>query len=441
MWICEHKLSGPLVDLFGFVSPSTSLRIYFLEMANHEEVVGESSSSRSTTSGNSTTGDSREYPFEGSPSRNTSGPQSPPSLTTIEMRNLDAFLEDPLDESEPILGPLEHSSGPVRQSPPPRDEDSRTISGRADSEVEIEGEDHPGGDRQVSSRGASSSGVPEKVPVPKGRKKATSEVREGHPDDAKFSTVSLVPPKESKIGEEGWLDTFYDELVLVKGNEGGVTQRKLNLVLPTRNDRAHDSEKGLCVYWRMPRCGFQLPLSAFARALLRALDVTPAQLTSTSWCTIASFELIFEEFKEQLRDARPTVPLFANFFTVAVSTDYLSVRRKLQGFELFDPRSNPRIQRIDAWNEAWVYISNPEAESSLKNIRCSWRVFGKGPGGKPKLNYELSTAEHRTIALLELLVKSQSSLSKTKFHSVVFLTLIIFDPFFRQKEKHEVRVR
>lgn len=237
------------------------------------------------------------------------------------------------------------------------------------------------------------------------RVKATSRPRSGCPADANFPTVSLIPARVFSHEKEGRLDTFYDELVCEMYRHD-ITRDKLSLCLPTAMDRAHDSDKGLCVYWKMPKCGFRLPINPFEEELLKTLDVPPSQLTSTSWCTIASFGRIFSEFGKELGYVKPTIALFAHFFTVAVtSKDFMSIKKKVTAPSLFDTVGNPRLQKIDAWNEDWAYITTPGKVRSLDGLRISWRVLGENSGGKPSLPSAMSPEESYTASRLEEFAK------------------------------------
>jgi len=292
--------------------------------------------------------------------------------------------------------------GQIRE---PRDEPTES------GDVSSEGEDteSEGGSealtRRVSSKGASVSceaGGSRKVPrMPKGGKK---KAREGYALDEFFPVASLIPPKESLCDNIGWVEEFYGELVGSRHRQD-VTPELLCLIPPSSEDRAFDANKGMCVFWKMPRCGFRLPLSRFERALLVELNVTPSQLTSTSWCTITSFERIFVDFEEELRGAKPSVPLFCHFFCLAISSmDYLTVKRKLGGVELFDSH-NPKIQRIHEWRDGWVWIPSPEKVPSLDRIRLDWRPLGKGCEGKPNFELTLSKDEERVARKIEQLVE------------------------------------
>lgn len=107
----------------------------------------------------------------------------------------------------------------------------------------------------------------------------------------------------------------------------------------------------------MLRCDFRLALSSFKRKLLKKLDVAPAQVTSTSWCTVVSFEAIFQEFSDQLDGVKLTIPIFAHFFIIiVVNDDYLAVNKRLKGDQIFNIAGDFRISRIDTWNKGWVYI-------------------------------------------------------------------------------------
>ena len=292
--------------------------------------------------------------------------------------------------------------GQIRE---PRDEP--TESGDVSSDGE-ETESEEGSEtltRRISSKGASvpcGTGDPSKVSrKPKGGKK---KAREGYALDECFPVASLIPPKESLCDNIGWVDEFYRELV-AGGHRKDITPETLCLIPPASEDRAFDANRGMCVFWKMPRCGFRLPLSLFERALLVELNVTPSQLTSTSWCTITSFERIFVDFAEELRGAKPSVPLFCHFFCLAISSmDYLTVKRRLGGVEIFDSH-NPKIQMIHEWREGWVWIPSPEKVSSLEGIRQDWRPLGKGFEGKPAFELKMSKDEEQVARKIERLVE------------------------------------
>jgi Putative gypsy type transposon len=199
--------------------------------------------------------------------------------------------------------------------------------------------------------------VPSKPKAPKkNRQKPTAIAREGHSFDRIFHTISLIVPRMQFLGNQERAVEFA-QILLHSERRDGV----LRVVAPDISDRAHNSYKGMTVYWKMPKCGFRLPLSKFTKDLLRTWDITPFQLTSTSWCVIISFEIIFHEFQEVLGTDQPTLPIFDHYFHLAIANhDYLAVKCRQGGMEIFDS-SNPRIFRIDAWNEWWVYIKDPKS--------------------------------------------------------------------------------
>jgi Putative gypsy type transposon len=189
--------------------------------------------------------------------------------------------------------------------------------------------------------------VPAKPKAPKKfRQKPTAIAREGHPFDKFFHTISLIVPRVRFLGNQEWADEFAQILVHFERRDGVP-----RVVAPDISDRAHDSYKGMVVYWKMPKCGFWLPLSKFSMDLLRTWDITPSQLTSTLWCVIISFEIMFHEFQKIMSTDQPTLPVFDHYFHLMIANhDYLVVKRRQGGLEIFDS-SNPQISRIDAWNE------------------------------------------------------------------------------------------
>lgn len=85
---------------------------------------------------------------------------------------------------------------------------------------------------------------------------------------SKLWKVHTIVPTKPPGDKNAWLtEVFPDELVK-SGHCHEITNEMLLLVLPGLNDRAHDYRKGMCIYWRMPACGFQLPLSRFQQSVL-----------------------------------------------------------------------------------------------------------------------------------------------------------------------------
>lgn len=147
------------------------------------------------------------------------------------------------------------------------------------------------------------------------------------------------------------------------------------LVPPTRNCRAHDSGKGMCVYHRMPSCGFRLALTPFQIRLLEYLKAPPVQLSPAAWCYITSFERLFAEF-EDLKGHEPSLPLLFHYFSLAVTSEFYSLKKKtVKKLEIFISESGKgqALSKVDYWNEGWVYIPNSNRVPSLATIPATWR--------------------------------------------------------------------
>ena len=288
------------------------------------------------------------------------------------------------------------------------------IRGERDTPTPSEGEetasDRPENSGNSGDEEGEKPNVPStsgRLPVAKSRKKPNSMVREGCSRDKLFPMASVIPPNKW-VREPGWISDFWEELVGEGFRDDDKFSRDtVGLIAPSFGDRALDHEKGLCVYWKMPKCGFQLALTNFERKLLKTLDITPAQLTAAAWCTIVSFEYIFETFKKELGNAVPTVPLLGHFFTVAItSDDYLAVKRKPKVERLFTEK-NPRISRVDSWNEGWAYIPHPERVESLQGIRKDWKPMKLGEKTqKHSIPSDLSAEEEAVAKKLVTLVRS-----------------------------------
>jgi hypothetical protein len=60
---------------------------------------------------------------------------------------------------------------------------------------------------------------------------------------------------------------------------------------------------------------------------------------------------MFHDFLEFLGTNQPTLLVFDHYFSLTIANyDYLSVKRRPGGLEIFDS-SNSQISQIDAWNE------------------------------------------------------------------------------------------
>lgn len=152
----------------------------------------------------------------------------------------------------------------------------------------------------------------------------------------------------------------------------------VRLKAPTPEDRAHDSEKGVAIYWKMPLCGFRLKLSPFVRGVLRDLDVAPAQIPAAAWCYISSFEEMFKQFRSELDKQVPTVPVFWTFFShLWMNGCYAGIRKNPKSPCIFDTSGADKWNKFDDWNHAWVYLENPDDFDYWSGIRREWRHLSK----------------------------------------------------------------
>lgn len=159
--------------------------------------------------------------------------------------------------------------------------------------------------------------------------------------------------------QEWWHETFYEELIREDAREA-ITQDHLAFALPLAADRAHDHGKRLCVYWKMPKCEFRLPLTDFEQLFLKTMWMAPAQLIAVAWCYISSFERLFKKFRDKFGELK-SIPLFANYFSLYKSfKDFILVKRKADSVTLFDINGNPKVKKVDDWNKGWVYLTQPD---------------------------------------------------------------------------------
>lgn len=188
-----------------------------------------------------------------------------------------------------------------------------------------------------------------------------------------------------------WLFDFVDQLVR-PGDHYEELHRKLVLTLLGPQDRAHDHRKGMSIYWKMPFCGFQFPLTLFQRNVLKLLKIPPSQLTSTAWCVVSSFECFMNECSKLLKGPKIylTVGLLLQFYKVQVSDDYITHKKRT---DFTDGRKNDiflpdsAMSKIDGWNFGWAYLANyADIERNFEDgsIPCKWRNLDKDKLIAPK---------------------------------------------------------
>jgi hypothetical protein len=123
--------------------------------------------------------------------------------------------------------------------------------------------------------------------------KPGSKPQEGMSADKNFPYVSQIILKPHICNNSVWVETFLDQLF----HNPGDGYRPV-AISPSEDDRAHDHNKGRCIYWKMSKCGFRLPFTSFKKLLLRSWDVTPTQLT---WVARIQLEIYFSTDPELTR--------------------------------------------------------------------------------------------------------------------------------------------
>jgi hypothetical protein len=113
---------------------------------------------------------------------------------------------------------------------------------------------------------------------------------------------------------------------------------------------------------------------------------------------------MFHEFQEVLGTDQPTLSVFDHYFNLAITNhDYLSIKRSQGGLEIFDS-SNPQISRINAWNEGWVYVKDPQDCRYLRGLNYSFTPLK--PRKKPTLEDCLpSSIDLEVINIIRVLIE------------------------------------
>ena len=180
------------------------------------------------------------------------------------------------------------------------------------------------------------------------------------------------------------MSSFVNQL-LRPGDHCDELRQKLVLTLPEPTDRAHDHRKGMCIYWKMPHCGFQFPLTPFQRNVLKQLKIPPSQLTSTGWCVVSSLECFLSEFNKISKSPRiyATFGLLLQFYSVQISDDYITLKKRtdLPGGRKSDLFvTDKKMSKVDGWNFGWAYLANPaDIDSNFADgsIPYKWRNLDK----------------------------------------------------------------
>lgn len=277
----------------------------------------------------------------------------------------------------------EEQGGP-RDSSPSASWESPPLSQQYSEGNEGDGESPSRGELVVTSAGTS------RGPAKTGKK--STGPRDGHRDDLIFKTSAGISPK-LVVQYKAYADAFYEELVDEADREE-YPRHALQLRVPGPDDRAHDSNLGMCIYWKMPKCGFKIRVSKFVREILRHLDVAPAQLTAPAWCYIMSFKFLFD-FLPELKSHFPSVGLFFHYFAPLYNNESHLAIRKRGKVTLFD-----RLSKADDWNHGWVYLQNPTDLKCFNEIRRIWRPLKK-ESLIPRSRPPLTSDELKIVKLLD----------------------------------------
>ena len=169
------------------------------------------------------------------------------------------------DDSEPTTS-SRNGSGEGDETSCPETEDQR--SDQEANELEEPEETGPPTKKAKLATGAASSKVSKK-------KKELDPVvpRPGYPTNKDFQELARLSSK-ADVRVDGYLDHFYQALV-PEEQRGEFPRDMIRFRVPKSTDRAHDSKKGVAIYWKMPYCGFKLKLSPFVQALLAVNSMSP----------------------------------------------------------------------------------------------------------------------------------------------------------------------
>ena len=258
--------------------------------------------------------------------------------------------------------------------------------------VDIVGEDKGGSSNHSSSRESSAS-----------RDTSSGSSTSGSEENSLDSLFGEHTEDTSKVNTQALegAEDFY-KILVPKECRGQVPRSALNLVIPNPGERPYDHSKGLCIYRKMPYCGFRLPLSPFVRELLQIVNVSPSQLTAPAWCYIASFEEIFRQFTFLPTESRPTVPLFFRLFSLNhASPAHVALKKRGKSVLIFNTGLTRKFSKVDGWKESWVYLENFREVESLEGIRETWRSLSAGKNLAPDVR-KLRTSPLDDFILAEL---------------------------------------
>ena len=172
-----------------------------------------------------------------------------------------------------------------------------------------------------------------------------------------------------------------EDRILISGGEG---------------DRASNSDKGLCLYWRMPSWGMTFPLSDFKKQVLLVLNCPPAQVSGMAWCYLCSFEKLFETHSQQFADCplkSPTLGVCLFYFGFFREKSYISVRNRDPKRKLF------HLTKVEKDFSKFFFLALQDSDSEWSSwVNPVWQLSVKLP-----CRVFLTTKEKCVVALLEQL--------------------------------------
>lgn len=324
-----------------------------------------------------------------------------------EDRLLYGQMREPREKADSESDSEATTSGRINQSEEEDEENSEEITG-FDEEQEVDEEVEEVEPPKKKAKGLLLARPPS---LQKRKKKELDPVdpRPGHPEDSDFQESARLISK-ADVRNPGFLESFYLALV-PEEHRDEFPREKIHLRAPEPEDRAHDSKKGVTIYWKMPHCGFKLKLSPFVREILKNLEVAPAQLPPAAWSYISSFEEMFTQFSDHFSGLKPTYPVFFRFFrSMCLNSCYSGIRKAVSSPFLFDISRASKWNKFDGWNHAWVYFENPGDFECWRDVRVEWKVLVKEPKKSKKEIIEesilLPPVDQYKIKLVEEFVKS-----------------------------------
>ena len=153
-----------------------------------------------------------------------------------------------------------------------------------------------------------------------------------------FQIERMTPAPAERVRTGEVPTTEIDRVTAVPLYDREVEQFKRDMGIPEdrdvvsgrKGDRVSVTDRGMCLYWKMPTWGVRFPFSPFIQSVLMALKCAPVTLSQMAWCYLNSFEALWGQYRREFSNCplqTPTMGIFLCYYSFITDRSWVTVRQ------------------------------------------------------------------------------------------------------------------